>query len=62
VCDNRVGFDTLAVFPGHLGLRSMQERARSVGGELEIASALGCGTEINAHIPLDESVNAKVAV
>ena len=62
VCDNGVGFDTLAVFPGHLGLRSMQERARSVGGELEIASALGCGTEINAHIPLDESVNAKVAV
>ena len=52
ICDNGVGFDALAVFPGHLGLRSMRERATSVGGNLEIISAPGCGTQIRVTIPV----------
>ena len=52
VCDNGGGFDPLASYPGHLGLRSMRERATSVGGTLEIVSAPGCGTQIRAHVPI----------
>jgi len=52
VCDNGVGFDPQAPYPGHLGLRSMRERASSVGGTLEIESVPGCGTRIRAHVPI----------
>ena len=52
VSDNGIGFDPLASYPGHLGLRSMRERAASVGGTLEITSEPGCGTQVLAHIPL----------
>jgi PAS domain S-box-containing protein len=51
VCDNGRGFDPLAAYPGHLGLRSMRERAISVGGSLDIASAQDRGTQIRARIP-----------
>jgi PAS domain S-box-containing protein len=51
VCDNGVGFDPMASFPGHLGLRSMRERAARLGGTLDIASAPGCGTRIRVCIP-----------
>ncbi len=30
--DNGCGFDTGELFPGHLGLRSMHERMRRLGG------------------------------
>ena len=52
VCDNGVGFDPQASYPGHLGLHSMRERASSVGGTLEIESVPGCGTRIRAHVPI----------
>jgi len=48
-CDNGVGFDPQAPYPG---LRSMRERASSVGGALEIESVPGCGTRIRAHVPI----------
>jgi len=51
VCDNGVGFDPLAEYPGHLGLRSMRERATNVGGTLTIESAAGCGTQVRAFVP-----------
>ena len=51
VCDNGSGFDPLASYPGHLGLRSMRERALSVGGSLDIVSAPDCGTQIRVRIP-----------
>jgi signal transduction histidine kinase len=51
VCDNGVGFDPLAAYPGHLGLRSMRERAQRAGGSLDIVSAPGRGTQIRARIP-----------
>jgi signal transduction histidine kinase len=52
VCDNGAGFDPLASYPGHLGLRSMRERVQLVGGTLDIVSAPDCGTQIRARIPL----------
>jgi PAS domain S-box-containing protein len=51
VCDNGVGFDPLAAYPGHLGLLSMRERAASAGGALTIASVPHCGTQIRALVP-----------
>ena len=48
VADNGTGFDTGGDFPGHLGLRSMRERAEKLGGRLEISSQAGVGTRIVA--------------
>jgi len=36
---------------GHWGLNGMQERAKLVGGKLEVWSKLNCGTEIELSIP-----------
>ena len=49
--DDGLGFDAGADFPGHLGLRSMRERAARLGGTLEVLSAPGAGTRIRARIP-----------
>ena len=51
VGDNGVGFDPAADYPGHLGLRSMRERATQAGGGLEIESAAGSGTKVTASVP-----------
>ncbi len=51
VSDNGQGFDPGGEFPGHLGLRSMQERARDIGGTFEIQSSPGAGTHITLRIP-----------
>jgi signal transduction histidine kinase len=48
VADNGTGFDTAGDFPGHLGLRSMRERAEKSGGRLEISSQAGVGTRVIA--------------
>jgi signal transduction histidine kinase len=49
--DDGLGFDAGADFPGHLGLRSMRERAARLGGTLEVSSAPGTGTTVRARIP-----------
>jgi signal transduction histidine kinase len=46
VWDDGVGFDPQQEHLGHLGLRSMQERAARLGGALEIESYLGRGTVV----------------
>ena len=51
VGDDGVGFDPLGSFPGHLGLRSMQERVSHLGGMLQIESAPGQGTRLLAQVP-----------
>jgi signal transduction histidine kinase len=56
VCDNGRGFDTTASFPGHLGLHSMQERIRNLGGELHIESTPGQETCIRAQVPKHEAM------
>jgi PAS domain S-box-containing protein len=55
VCDNGVGFDPGVAYPGHLGLRSMQERMRALGGTLKIHSAPRQGTQVEARfaMPVD---------
>jgi len=52
ISDDGAGFDPEENFPGHLGLRSMRERALGVGGTLEVDSAPGKGTRIRAFIPV----------
>jgi signal transduction histidine kinase len=54
VSDQGPGFDRSQVsgWEGHLGLRSMQERVESQGGQLEIESAAGRGTRIRAYLPI----------
>lgn len=54
VTDNGKGFDTVCVSDPHaVGLVGMQERARLIGGALEIRSTLGAGTAILVNIPLN---------
>ena len=52
VSDDGVGFETRGDFPGHLGLRSMRERASRLGGTLEMDSGPGKGTRIRARVPV----------
>ena len=56
VCDNGKGFDTTTSFPGHLGLHSMQERVKSLGGELTIKSVPGQGTCVRVQVPGREAM------
>jgi len=51
VSDDGVGFDTSGDFPGHLGLKSMRERASRQGGTLEIVSGTRKGVRILARVP-----------
>lgn len=51
VSDDGVGFDTMASFPGHLGLQSMRERITNLGGAFDIESTPGAGTRIYVSIP-----------
>jgi signal transduction histidine kinase len=54
VSDDGVGFDpqssTLRV--RHLGLTSMEERARALGGTLAVESSPGSGTRVTVEVPL----------
>ncbi|MBZ0300855.1 MAG: GAF domain-containing sensor histidine kinase, partial [Anaerolineae bacterium] len=49
--DNGVGFDPSASFPGHLGLKSMQERAARLKGRCTIESVPQQGTHIQIYLP-----------
>ncbi|HZU76519.1 MAG TPA: PAS domain S-box protein, partial [Dehalococcoidia bacterium] len=51
VRDDGVGFDPGGDFPGHLGLRSMRERAARHGAMLDVASAPGQGTLVRVRVP-----------
>jgi PAS domain S-box-containing protein len=50
--DDGEGFDPTGPFPGHLGQRSMRERASRLGGTLRVESEVGKGTSVEARIPL----------
>ena len=49
--DDGIGFDTTESPPGHYGLRSMRDRAASLGGTVVIESSPGEGTTVRARIP-----------
>lgn len=51
VSDDGIGFASEESFPGHLGLRSMRERAARLGGTLQVDSVPSQGTRIEARIP-----------
>jgi signal transduction histidine kinase len=52
VSDDGCGFDPTQPYAGHLGLRSMRERAARLGGGLEISSGVGAGSRVSAWLPL----------
>ncbi len=53
IADDGVGFDPDRMYPGHLGLKSMQERVAPFGGELSIESAPGAGSVVRVRIHLE---------
>ena len=60
--DDGVGFDVSeAKRRGGLGLVSMEERVRPMGGQLSITSALGNGTQVLARVPLSSSLQSEPA-
>jgi len=60
VRDQGVGFDPKGMSgKAGLGIRSMQERVRLLGGRFEIHSAPGKGTSIEAWVPLEMGLSAK---
>jgi signal transduction histidine kinase len=52
ILDDGVGFDVNAAWGRGLGLISMTERLEALGGTLEIRSAPGGGTRLEAKLPL----------
>lgn len=51
ITDNGTGLSSLHSPEGHYGLIIMQERARRIGGTLDIRSSSGIGTEIQLTVP-----------
>ncbi len=53
ICDRGMGFNPKETPNGEgLGIRSMEERVRLLGGRFEIQSKVGTGTKINVWLPL----------
>jgi signal transduction histidine kinase/ligand-binding sensor domain-containing protein len=53
VADDGTGFEARAqAEAGHFGLLTMRERAEHIGGRLQLTSAAGAGTQIEAVIPV----------
>ena len=52
LCDEGIGFDANTLGKPGLGILSMQGRTRLLGGEFEIHSKPGEGTQIEAWVPL----------
>jgi signal transduction histidine kinase len=51
VADNGSGFDPLTERRRGLGLASMKERARALGGDVGIRSRSGWGCELEVTLP-----------
>jgi len=54
IIDEGEGFDPAALSSG-LGLMSMQERVRFLGGKVSVESQPGVGTQVHAELPLRKS-------
>ncbi|MGQ0483419.1 MAG: AAA family ATPase [Pseudonocardia sp.] len=52
--DNGIGFDPDQTRAGSLGLAGMRERARLVGGRLEVQARPGAGAMVMVEVPLDD--------
>lgn len=53
VADGGAGFDPSASFEGHLGQRSMRERAEAVNADHALETAPGLGNRIRVRLPLE---------
>jgi signal transduction histidine kinase len=62
VCDDGEGFDTTGSFPGHLGLRSIRERAAQLGGTCSIESVPSQGTRLRVCVPVPPHTMPRVAL
>jgi signal transduction histidine kinase len=51
VADNGRGFDRDSATAGRLGLAGVSERARLLGGAVEIDARVGVGTEVRITLP-----------
>ncbi|RIL07702.1 hypothetical protein DCC79_14615, partial [bacterium] len=60
VRDDGRGFDPAGLFPGHLGLQSMRERAAAIGGTLGIESAPGKGTTVRVEVEGEGGADAPI--
>jgi len=49
--DDGVGFDPQAEYSGHMGLKSMRERAAQIGASLELVSEAGQGAVVRVRLP-----------
>jgi len=56
--DNGRGFSPQDVQASQYGLRSMRERAESIGAEFQVISARDAGTTIRLHIPIREKTKS----
>jgi signal transduction histidine kinase len=56
VADDGIGFDPEdpELRSHHLGLTSMEERARELGGRLRLRSAPGAGTTVTLEVPREQ--------
>jgi signal transduction histidine kinase len=61
VTDDGVGFDIDAAWGKGLGLISMSERVKAIGGTLAIHSTPGAGTRLTAAVPVGVSEAAKIS-
>ena len=57
ISDDGIGFDPQQVEAGHYGLLGMRERVRLVGGNLDVHSAPGNGTQILIRFPLEDPIH-----
>jgi signal transduction histidine kinase len=63
VHDSGIGFDPETVVSDHgLGLTSMKERLKLVGGRFSVESKLEQGTTVHARVPLSRKLQSAGAV
>ena len=55
VSDDGIGFDPARSRPGHLGLKTMEQRIEQLGGCLVVRSTPGSGTAVQALVPLPDA-------
>jgi signal transduction histidine kinase len=55
--DNGMGFSPEDIHTSQYGLRSMRERAESIGADFQVTSTPGTGTTVRLQIPIRDRVN-----
>ncbi len=62
VTDDGVGFDPVQPRIGSHGLLGMRYRVEGDGGRLEVSSVVGCGSQLQATLPLRQAPTAQALV